>query len=84
MLVDLGPPLGNVYVHAPEDLIINKVHYFSLGQQTKHIHDIASIMVLFGDELDFLYIHSWIKQLGLSNAWEAVHRQVVDAIESEE
>ncbi|MBL7065902.1 MAG: hypothetical protein ISS49_17130, partial [Anaerolineae bacterium] len=27
-LVDLAPPLGEVYVHAPEDLILNKLHYF--------------------------------------------------------
>jgi len=31
-LVDLGEPIGKVYVHAPEDLIINKVHYYSLSQ----------------------------------------------------
>jgi hypothetical protein len=25
-LVDMGEPLGKVYVHSPEDLIINKVY----------------------------------------------------------
>jgi len=31
-LVDLGQPIGKVYVHAPEDLIINKVHYYSYSR----------------------------------------------------
>src|SRR4051812_7098912 len=42
-LVNLGPHLERVYVHAPEDLILNKIYYYSLSQQSKHIRDVASI-----------------------------------------
>lgn len=28
MLVDLGPPIGEVWVHSPEDLILYKLRYF--------------------------------------------------------
>ena len=31
-LVDLSPPLNQVYVHAPDDLILNKVHSCFLNQ----------------------------------------------------
>ncbi len=43
-LVDLGPELGEVYLHSPEDLIIYKLWYYSLSRQTKHPRDIGSII----------------------------------------
>ncbi len=69
-LVDLGPPLGEVFVHAPEDLILNKLRYYSISQQTKHPRDIHSILLASGDELDLDYIQSWARRLGLSSLWE--------------
>lgn len=74
-LVDLGPPLGEVYVHSPEDLIINKVYYFSLSQQTKHVRDIASIIAFCGDTLDLPYIADWTAQLGVAAAWTEILAQ---------
>jgi hypothetical protein len=68
-LVNLGSSFGEVYVHAPEDLIVNKVYYFSLSQQTKHIRDIASIIDLMVDDLDFNYIDEWAQKLNLTAAW---------------
>lgn len=68
-LVDLGPTLGKVYVHSPEDLILNKVRYFGLSQQTKHVRDIATIIVFMGDELDWAYIEEWAQKLNLTAAW---------------
>ncbi|MEM7531917.1 MAG: hypothetical protein AAF639_07070 [Chloroflexota bacterium] len=40
-LVNWGPPLGEIYVHSPEDLIINKVYYYGRSHQQKQIRDIA-------------------------------------------
>ena len=34
--VDYGPPIGNVYIHSPEDLILYKLIYFGISQQSKH------------------------------------------------
>ncbi|MEM7128817.1 MAG: hypothetical protein AAF702_20960 [Chloroflexota bacterium] len=79
-LVDFGPPLGNVYVHSPEDLILNKIHYFSLSQQDKHVHDIASIMVLMDRELDRDYINQWVERLKLSEIWLEMQRRIQDVI----
>lgn len=75
-LVDLDAPLGHVYVHAPDDLILNKVHYYSLSQQTKHIRDIASILVASNNEIDWAYFEAWLRQLGLQSAWGEVKAEV--------
>ena len=71
-LVDLGPPLGQVYVHSPEDLILNKLRYFTLSRQSKHVRDIRSMILAMGDELDFAYIESWAEQLGVTEVWQEI------------
>ena len=37
--VELDSPLGWIYVHSPEDLILYKLQYFNLSAQTKHARD---------------------------------------------
>lgn len=68
-LVNLGLAFGEVYVHSPEDLILNKVYYFGLSRQTKHIRDIASIITNMVDELDWAYLEEWAQKLNLTAAW---------------
>jgi len=75
-LVDFGPPLGRVYVHAPEDLILNKLHYYTISQQPKHIRDIAGIILNLGEELDYDYIDQWAARLQLVGTWDEVRRQI--------
>jgi hypothetical protein len=72
VLVDFGPPIGSVYVHAPEDLIIYKTWYFSLSRQTKHLRDIAAITASLGGKLDHAYIETWIKRRGLTAIWQEI------------
>ena len=67
--VDLGEALGEVYLHSPEDLIIYKLWYYSLSQQTKHIRDITSIVMTLDDQLDFSYIDDWVTKMGLGSLW---------------
>jgi hypothetical protein len=71
-LVDLGAPLGEIYVHAPEDLILNKVHYYSLSQQTKHVRDIASILAISEGEIDWAYFRAWAARLELVAVWQEI------------
>jgi len=70
VLVDYGPPIGNVYVHAPEDLIIYKLMYLGLSGQPKHARDIAAIMKARKESIDFQYIEQWVAQLGLGATWD--------------
>jgi len=67
--VDLGELLGEVYLHSPEDLVIYKLWYYSISQQTKHIRDITSIVMTLGDELDYKTIEFWVNQKGLGSLW---------------
>lgn len=69
-LVDLGSLIGEVYLHSPEDLIIYKLQYFSLGQQSKHVRDISAIVLSLADKLDYQYIESWTNHMGLATLWE--------------
>ncbi len=68
--VDFGPPVGPVWVHSPEDLIVYKLWYFSLGRQTKHVRDIAAILQSLGESLNFTYIETWVDRMGLRATWE--------------
>jgi hypothetical protein len=68
-LIDLGEPIGEVYLHSPEDLIIYKLWYYSISQQTKHTRDITSIVISLGADLDFEYIDGWVKKKGLASLW---------------
>lgn len=75
-LVDLGPEIGDVYLHSPEDLIIYKLWYFSLSRQTKHPRDIGAILKTLGNQLDFTYLQSWINRKGLNSIWEEITRNI--------
>ncbi len=68
--VDYGPPIGKVYIHSPEDLIIYKLMYFGLSQQSKHSRDIAAILKSKKNELDLDYIERWVTRVGLDSAVE--------------
>ena len=72
--VELDPPLGSVYVHSPEDLMLYKLQYFNLSAQTKHVRDILSMLLAHGATLDYGYLNPWISRLGLWPAW----RRLVD------
>ena len=74
-LVDFGPPIGAVYLHSPEDLILYKLWYYSISEQPKHIRDIYAILHTLRDELDFDYIESWAERKGLRAIWSEVFRQ---------
>ena len=70
VLIDYGPPIGKVYVHSPEDLILYKLMYLGLSGQPKHARDIAAILRAKKDQLDFGYIEEWVAQLGLGSVWK--------------
>ena len=75
--VDVGPPLGQIYVHAPEDLILNKIRYYAMSFQSKHVRDIETIFKNIGDELDMDYILRWANQLDINDALDDVLSQAM-------
>jgi hypothetical protein len=70
--VDYGPPIGWVYVHSPEDLILYKLIYLGISGQPKHSRDIAAILHSRKEELDFTYIEEWVMRLGLGQLWKEI------------
>jgi hypothetical protein len=70
VMVDYGPPIGKVYVHSPEDLILYKLMYLGWSGQPKHARDIAAIVRAKKNQLDFGYIEEWVAQLGLGSVWK--------------
>lgn len=77
-LVDLGPALGEVYVHAPEDLILNKLRFYRISQQTKHVRDIASIVLYQAEALDLAYIERWVQTLNLTDEWQEIQQRIAE------
>lgn len=77
-LVDLGPALGEVYVHSPEDLILNKLRFYRISQQTKHVRDIASIVLNQAEALDLVYIDGWVRSLNLADEWRMIQERIAE------
>lgn len=77
-LVDLGPSIGQVYVHSPEDLILNKLRYYRISRQTKHLRDIASILLYQEKALDTTYINGWVQALGVAEKWQEIQNRVAE------
>lgn len=77
LLVDYGPPIGKVYVHSPEDLILYKLMYLGLSKQSKHARDIGAILKAKQDQLDYEYIERWVDRLGLSSVWRELKDNIV-------
>ncbi|NUM43686.1 MAG: hypothetical protein HUU38_03190 [Anaerolineales bacterium] len=75
-LIELGVPLGQVYVHAPEDLILYKLRYFAISEQDKHIRDIAALLYAQRGKLDEAYLNHWVTSLGLEGFWQRIQREV--------
>ena len=74
--VDYGPPIGQVYIHSPEDLILYKLIYFAISHQPKHSRDIAAILRAKKNQLDLAYIEGWVTRLGLGAVW----KEMLDSI----
>ena len=70
--VDYGPPLGRIYIHSPEDLILYKLLYYGISHQPKHFRDISAILRAKKNQLDHEYLDEWIARLGLSSQWEEI------------
>ena len=63
-------PQFEVFIAAPENIILKKLDYFREGESTKHLTDIRE--VLAGTKVDQEYLQFWINKLGLSEQWAKV------------
>lgn len=61
---------------APEDVIIKKMEYYKAGGSEKHLRDIAGILKISGEIVDWDYITEWAKRLELTEVWDAVREKL--------
>jgi len=66
---------GNAWFTSPEDSIVSKLEFFQLGESDKHLRDVASILKIRGDQLDFGYISLWVTQNGMQDVWNELLRR---------
>lgn len=60
-------PQFEVYIAAPENIILKKLDYYREGGAEKHLTDIREILA--GSKVDSDYLQLWITKLGLSKEW---------------
>jgi len=68
---------GSLWLYAPEDVILSKLVYYKLsaGVSTKHLRDIAGMLVNLpaqGEALDLPYLRHWAGELAVSDLLERV------------
>ncbi|MFO7943543.1 MAG: hypothetical protein R6U51_04495 [Anaerolineales bacterium] len=57
-------------------MIINKLVYYSISRQTKHLRDITAIVKTLRDELDKDHIQYWATQKGLGRLWGRLQAEI--------
>ena len=63
-------PQFEVYIAAPENIILKKLDYYREGGAEKHLTDIREILA--GSKIDDEYLQLWIKKLGLKAEWKKI------------
>ncbi len=71
---------AETYLYAPEDVIIYKLKYYLSGRIDKHLRDIAAMLAIQGDDLDFDYLEQWAAHIGAIDLWHTLldeyHRRI--------
>ncbi len=66
---------GEAFWLAPvEYVILRKLEYYREGGSEKHLRDIAGILALSSDQIDFKQLDARIRENGLEKEWEKASR----------
>jgi hypothetical protein len=77
-LVDEDDPASRFYLSSPEDVILSKLEWFRLGDETSQRQwlDVMGVLEVQRESLDRSYLSQWAAQLGvadlLQRAWNEV------------
>lgn len=55
---------------SPEDIILKKLEWYKMGKSQKHLTDIAGIIKVSRDKINFDYIDKWASQIGVADIWQ--------------
>jgi len=62
----LGTP---AWIASPEDTIVAKLEWAVASGLDRQLSDVAAMLDIGGESLDFAYIDGWVAGLGLRTAW---------------
>ena len=65
-------PDCEVMTAAPEDVILGKMWYYSMGGSDKHLRDIAGMLRVAGAGVDRADVEKWARQLGYFDIWQQI------------
>lgn len=60
----------------PEDIILRKLDWHRMGGGDRHLRDIAGILKVCRNRLDFVYLDEHAEQLGLAAIWRDIQSRV--------
>lgn len=63
---------ASAMLYAPEDVIIYKLKYYQMGKSQKHLRDIAAMLIVQGEILDYDYIAHWADDVGALDLWRQI------------
>ena len=69
-------PGQEVDVASPEDVILGKLWYHSMGGSEKHLRDIAGILRISGEAVDRAGVSAWAEKLGYAAIWNEILKKV--------
>lgn len=61
---------ASAILYSPEDVIVYKLKYYVQGQSQKHLRDIAAMLVVQGNQLDYDYIARWANEIQALDVWK--------------
>jgi hypothetical protein len=68
----LGTP---TFVATAEDLVIAKLEWAKAAGSERQLRDVAAILAVSGDAMDYPYMEGWVAALGLREGWSQVRKQ---------
>jgi hypothetical protein len=59
----------SLFMMTAEDTIVSKLQWSKIGGSHRQLEDVAGILKVQGESLDYLYLKKWIKELALETQW---------------
>ena len=64
---------------SPEDVILNKLLFYQMGEAEKHLRDIAGVLRAGVVSVDRAYIENWAEKLRVLELWKVVEKREREA-----
>ena len=61
---------------SPEDVILKKMEFYKKGGSEKHLRDIAGVIKISEELINFDYIETWVSKLYLEEIWAEIKNRL--------